>query len=127
MNRKYLLATAICITSLSSLPLTGCSAFDDDDDDRTPVTDSSNYGGVPNNAIRAASGYGVVRYRASEAARVIIGNDSRRMVITETQVQAGDEIVVDSGEDKVAVNGQVVYGQNLESKDQHTIFIVSQR
>jgi hypothetical protein len=126
MNRSITLAAAIAATFLA-LPLTGCNAFDDEDDDRNPVSDSSMYGGIPNNAIRAASGYGVVRYRASEAARVIIGNDSRRMMITETQVQAGDEIIVDSGEDKVAVNGRVVYSQNLEKKDQHSIFVVSQR
>ncbi len=126
MNPSISLAAAIAAAFLT-MPMTACSVFEDDDDDRNPVSDSSMYGGVPNNAIRAASGYGVVRYRASEAARVIVGNDSRRMVITETQVQAGDEIIVDSGEDKVAVNGRVVYSQNLEKNDQHSIFVVSHR
>jgi hypothetical protein len=121
MKRGVYLAAALWF---ATIPLTGCSVFEDEDDDSTPVTDSSMYGGIPNNAIRAASGYDVVRYRATQPARVIIGNDSRRMVITETQVQAGDEIVVDAGEDSVAVNGRSVYSQNLEKNDQHSIFVV---
>lgn len=110
------------------LSLTGCSVFDDDDnDDRHAVTDMSMYGGIPSNAIRGASGFDTIRYRASEAGRVWIGNDNRRMVVTETRVQAGDEVVVNAGGDSVTVNGNVVYNQDLKKNEQHSIFIVPDR
>jgi hypothetical protein len=56
---------------------------------------------------------------------VIIGDDSARKVITETSVQAGDEIVVDAEGDRVLVNGTPVYQQNLLKHDQHSIYVVS--
>lgn len=123
MKRGLFYATAAALT----ISLTGCSAFDNDDDDRKTVTDMSMYGGVPNNALRGAQGFDTVRYRASEAGRVWIGDDSRRSVITEIPVQAGDEVVINARGDSVTVNGRVVYNQNLEKNNQHSIFLVPDR
>jgi hypothetical protein len=79
---------------------------------------------VPSGAMRVAQGHDKVRYRSTQAGRVWIGNDNLRAAITETRVQAGDEIVVDAEGDRVTVNGQAVYSQNLEKNHQHSIFFV---
>jgi hypothetical protein len=123
MNRSMYCAAAFAVV----VSLSGCSMFEDDDDDRQTVTDMSMYGGVPSNAIRGAQGFDTVRYRASEPARIWIGNDSRRMVVTDTRVQAGDEIVVNAGGDSVTVNGRVIYNQDLKKNEQHSIFVVPER
>jgi hypothetical protein len=122
MNRAFSYAAAIAL----GLSITGCSAFDDDDDDddRTPVVDTSMYGGVPTNATRGAQGFDTIRYRAPEAGRIWIGNDNRRQIVTEVPVQAGEEIVVHAGGDSVTVNGRVVYNQNLQKNEQHSIFFM---
>jgi len=121
---KPIFAIAI-VSAICGAGLTGCSMFEGDDDKRNTVTDSSMYSGVPANAIRATSGNGTIRYRATSNSRVIIGDDVRRSVITETSAQAGEEIVVDAEGDSVTVNGRVVFNQNLEKNNQHSIFIVN--
>lgn len=123
---KFRRMTYVTLAAGLSL-LSGCSVFDNDDDDRKAATDTSYYGSVPTNAIRVAQGFDVVRYRASEPARVWIGNDNRRSVITETRVQPGDEIQIDAKGDRVLVNGVAVYSQNLEKNEQHSIFVLSDR
>lgn len=123
MKRRIPFALGLAVAGLA-FTMPACSVFDDDDDDRRTVTDTSPYGGVPANAIRAAQGYDTIRYRASQPGRVIVGNDVSRTIITETRVNAGDEVTVDANGDRVLVNGSPIYQQNLQKRDQHSIFFV---
>lgn len=98
-----------------------------DDPDNQPVIGGSPrpYGRIPDGAESLASGNGKLRVRAPGDGRVWIGNDDRRYEIVSATVRRNKEIVVDVKGDKITVDGQVVYGDNLESKDRHTVFFLA--
>ncbi|MGE3107594.1 MAG: hypothetical protein AB7G11_01295 [Phycisphaerales bacterium] len=126
MNRTFI--TACLLTAAWVTVPTGCSVFNGDDDDdhnRVPVTDTSMYGGVPSDAMRVASGFGTLRYRATSPSRVYIGDDTRRVVLTQMDVQSGEEVVVYSDGDAVTVGGRTVYNQNILKNNQHSIFVTT--
>lgn len=122
MNTRHL--SVLAIAAITLLPVSGCSMFEGESDERKPATDMSFYSGVPSNAIRAASGHGTIRYRATSGSQIIIGDDSRRVVITQATLQSGEEVVVNPEGDSVTINGRVIYNQNLQKNDQHSIFVM---
>jgi hypothetical protein len=108
--------------------LTGCGSLDLGDSNDpppstpAPVPEAAGYGGIPRGATRVAQGYGEVRYRAEQAGRIWVGNDTERFLVTETRVRRGEDVRVEMRDDRVTINGQVVFDRNLEKNHQHSIF-----
>lgn len=83
------------------------------------------YGDVPRNAENVASGSGTVTWRAEAAGTVWIGDDKLKRAITSVRVNTNDLVEINARNDQVKVNGKVVFGQNLESKNSHSVFFVA--
>lgn len=109
------------------LLMQSCGSFErtNDTSSRSHAGSSAVYASVPRGAQRVAQGYGTIRYRATEPGRVWIGNDTRRSVVTETRVRAGEEVLVEPREDRVSVGGQVVFDRNMERSERHSVFLLA--
>jgi hypothetical protein len=120
-TRRPLLALLI-----ASSVLTGCDGWTTTDGPSDPPGPQPGgepaYGGIPDDTDRLVCGSGTVRAQAPVDGRIWIGNDTERYQVFTQPVRRGDKVEVDPKNDRVKVNGTVVYNQNLESKDQHTVF-----
>lgn len=86
------------------------------------IGDAPAYGEIPDGCDRLTSGSGSLRVRAPGAGRIWIGDDSRRYVICSHAVKPNDKIEIDPKGDRIEINDQPVFTQNLESNDQHTVY-----
>src|SRR5262245_29195948 len=107
MQRDILRRLAVVVVGAALVQ--GCGSFDRGDDSappaspappapptsRAPSQDSTAYGSVPRSAERVVQGRGTIRWRAGRGGRVWIGNETRRVVVTETRVRPGEEVVVE--------------------------------
>jgi hypothetical protein len=84
------------------------------------------YASIPREAQNAASGFGEVSWRAEAAGTIWVGDDRSKKLILSSPVRADDLIEIDASEDRVKLNGRVIYRQNLESKHGHSIFFIRQ-
>ncbi len=115
-----------CVVVVGMTFASGCGSLDLDDSEPSPAPapspEAAGYGGIPRGATRVAQGFGTVVYRAEQAGRIWVGNDTERFLVTETRVRRGEDVLVEPREDRVSVNGQVVFDRNLEKNHQHSIF-----
>src|SRR5688572_23776086 len=113
---------------IGAAALAGCGSLDLGDSSDPPPSnpapspEAALYGGIPRDATRVAQGYGEVRYRAEQSGRIWVGNDTERLIVTEARVRRGEDVRVELREDRVTINGQVVFDRNLEKNHQHSIF-----
>lgn len=126
-RRRWRAMLTTSVTAAAAF-IAGCGEIiTTDDPDNGPVIGGSPrpYGRIPGDAESLTSGNGKLRVRAPADGRVWVGNDDRRYEIVSTTVRRNKEIVVDVKGDQISVDGQVVYSENLESKDRHTVFFLA--
>lgn len=80
------------------------------------------YSSIPRSAQSVAHGFGEVSWRAEAAGTVWIGDDNNKRMLLTHPVKADDFVEIDPSQDRVKLNGRVIYRQNLESKHGHSIF-----
>lgn len=87
-------------------------------------SDQEPYGEIPRRARSMATGTGRLEWRVEEPGRVWVGNDKRKHVVVSQDVRRGDVVEVIPDKNQVKVNGRIVFDQNMESKNQHSIFFL---
>jgi signal peptidase I len=92
------------------------------DDERD--ANSAHYDGIPSRARVATEGTGKIKYKATSAGRVYIGDDQRERQIVSVKVKRGDTITVEPDKDRIKKNDEVIFDRNLERNNPHTIFFV---
>jgi hypothetical protein len=80
------------------------------------------YGDIPRTSDNVATGFGEIAWHAEAAGTIWIGDDRSKRMILSSPVKADDLIEIDASEDRIKLNGRVIYRQNLESKHSHSIF-----
>lgn len=111
-----------------ALTLTACDSIDGGGSSHPPSNDPPQVGdiprprSVPSSADNVQSGFGSLRFRAPHEGRVWVANTTRVYEIIAVDVKRNDEIKVRPDDDRVELNGQTIYSQNLEKKHQHAIF-----
>jgi WD40 repeat protein len=79
---------------------------------------------VPNAALLKGAGTSKLEYVANSDGTMWVTDSGSNTVIYSGRVVKGDDIVVDPDTNKLGVNGQKVYGQDL-SHNEHRLFFLS--
>jgi signal peptidase I len=92
-----------------------------------PVAPSSNVqrpNGVNDQAILKGAGSNLVQFTVSNRGVVWVTDSANNLVLYSGRVAPGDQIVVDPDNNKLTINGNKVYGQDLNHNN-HQIFFLS--
>ena len=117
---------ALTIAAIVAIGLSGCEMFDgdDNDNDRTPSERRDTLSSqVPRSAELLREGSGELSARASSDGKVYLYDVNDGRVVWSGNVQRGELITIDPENDRAAVEGKVVFDQNLERRHSHRIYL----
>jgi hypothetical protein len=108
----------------------GCSSLGLDDDDgngRDVVRDTrASVSDVPDNARRVKDGTGTLRFTANDDGRVYIVDLDDNSLVSEQRVRDGNRLEVMPGDDRIMLDGRVVYDHDLKRDNRHAIYFLSE-
>ncbi|WP_428939867.1 hypothetical protein [Fontivita pretiosa] len=118
---------ALTVAAIFAIGLSGCEMFDgdDNDNDRTPSErrEPLTVSGVPKSAELLREGSGELSARASSDGKAYLYDVNDGRVVWSGNVQRGELITIDPDNDRAAVEGKVVFDQNLERRHSHRIYL----
>ena len=83
---------------------------------------SAGYGNIPDSAERGASQTGQFSYNVPHEGTIWVGNDSSRFLVVRHNVRRGDRVEVDPRSNRVKLNGEPIYQQDMEANSRHTVY-----
>src|SRR5688572_3113026 len=127
---RRLLAVGVLACAIgAALGAAGCEAFDDDDDDddRGGEVVSGGSGGARPSAVPASAqvvdtGDADLSFTASTAGTAYVVDAAQGRLILSRPMSSGQRLVVQPEEDRVQLDGQAIFQQNLERNNRHTIW-----
>lgn len=80
------------------------------------------YGNIPGNAERGASQSGRFTYTVPHEGTIWVGNDTNRYLVVKHNVRRGDRVEVDPRGNRVKLNDEAIYQQNMEANARHSVY-----
>lgn len=105
--------------------LGGCEGMQDTSPPESVPGDDGGVGGGHAEPYLVEAGIGELRYRAPADGRMWVENRTRGYQIISRSIKRNDEVRVRPAKDEIEVNGQTIYGENLEKNHEHGIYFRS--
>ena len=115
---------AVALLTVASAGLVGCSALSGGDDDRSSDTRGVN---VPSGSRLVADGRGNLSWTATSDGTVYLYDSTDRRLVTRHEIEQGDRVRVTPGENRVTVDDDVVFDNDLTSDHTHRLYFDSER
>ena len=122
----------LCLT-LACIVLSGCEAFNGDDDDDDDLGDDrigrtdTGAGGIPSTSDRVEEGRGELSYRATEDGTVYLYDTDSRTHLDTQRVRKGQRYTIDPDRSIATLDGKTVWDRTMNPRHTHRLYFDRER